>query len=425
MILLIAGLLSLLMIIDLFNRNILVGFFFAVLQVYIYIPFAARCYDSALVDLVSHIFINDEDVLYKYLFFCYGQSIMLYLMFRVYVLRPVNALQNSRKHFWGMHYVHRSLFVYNLIQICVAAFLFYSLLRSFGSLNYRDQGVVKSNIIWAILLEYSFVFYLIDFLLYKRERRCIPLLLGVLIAIPAFVTLFKIGNRGVAMPALCGYVCMLLTAKNFKISIRQIRTIVMALFCMVAIIGFSQFVRTNRGTESNAHEFSLSMIEDFFDIKVLLFQDFTVPGNSLMYCIEHNIVNPVFVFLSNCGNSIFFLDYPTIALDISGRINTGVVFGVGGFLPVEGYYLCGYAGIIVLPIIIALFFRFYMKRLIAFDERQYNLFVGFLLCTFLCFNLARGQSYLLFKVLYMYVIPCCVLYRLALGYEKKHIIAHG
>ena len=65
MILLIAGLLSLLMIIDLFNRNILVGFFFAVLQVYIYIPFAARCYDSALVDLVSHIFINDEDVLYK------------------------------------------------------------------------------------------------------------------------------------------------------------------------------------------------------------------------------------------------------------------------------------------------------------------------------------------------------------------------
>ena len=97
------------------------------------------------------------------------------------------------------------------------------------------------------------------------------------------------------------------------------------------------------------------------------------------------------------SSTFFFLDYPTIALDISGRINTGMVFGVGGFLPVEGYYLCGYAGIIVLPIIIALFFRFYMKRLIAFDERPYNLFVGFLLCTFLCFNLARGQSYLLFK----------------------------
>ena len=399
-VLFVAGVFSLFMIRDLFNKNILVGFFFAFLQVYNYVPFAARCYDNSLVNLVSHIQIFDEDILYKYLFYCYAQSIVLYLLFKNYVLKGKPILLN-RNSVWNVR-IRRNIICYNIIQIIVALILFYNLTKYYSLLNYHDQVVVKSNLIWVILLEYSFVFFLIDFFLYKKERKLIPVLCGLFIAIPTCLTLFKIGNRGIAMPALCGYLYLILINKNFKISIKQIKTTFIAFLCILPIIMFSQFIRSNRGSSSTSYNFSLNMIEDFFDIKVLLFQDYTIPGNSLMYCIDKNIIDPIFVCLSNIGNCIFFYYYPTIAIDISDRINTGEVFGVGGFLPVEGFYL---------------------TKLSFPKEKEYSLFIGFLLCTFLCFNLARGQSYLLFKVLYMYIIPSCILYRLAFG--SKNIQKYG
>ena len=230
--------------------------------------------------------------------------------------------------------------MYNIIQLVVGLFLTINLLKSYSLLNYYDQSVVKSNIIWVILMEYSFVFYLINFLLYKNEKNKVSVLLGLFIALPTFLTLFKIGNRGIAMPALFGYLYMYLTSKEFKVRIKEIKTILIATIGLLLMIGFSQFIRTNRGSDSSNYAFSLDMIRDFFDIKVLLFQDYTVPGNGLMYCIDQNIIDPIFVCKSNIGNGLFFLNHSTIAQDISDRINTGEVFGVGGFLPVEGFYLC-------------------------------------------------------------------------------------
>lgn len=413
-----SGLLSLYWIISLFNKNIILGLLFAFLQIYIYIPFAARCFDSNLVDIVSHITITDDTILYKYLFFCYSQSFFLFLL-----LKKLSIIKIKHKpNFLNLNKISKNLNIYNIIQVLIGIYLSYNLLVNYSSLNYFDQLAVKSNIIWVLLLEYSFVFLLIDFWLYADNKIIKPLLLGLLIFIPAFITLFKIGNRGIAMPALLGYMYIYLRTKKIKLSIKYLKNITIASFAILIIIGFSQFVRVNRGHDSSKHEFSLDMIGDFFDLSVILFQDYTVPGNSLMYSIQKNIIDPSFVIESNIGNGIFFLDYPTIALDISKRINTGEVFGVGGFFPIEGFYLCGYLGIFVMPIVVMLFYYLYFKYLMTGKDKQYDLFIGFLICAFISFNLARGQSYLLFKSIYMYIIPCCFLYRLAFGNKGNNYV---
>ena len=94
----------------------------------------------------------------------------------------------------------------------------------------------------------------------------------------------------------------------------------------MAIIGVSQFVRSNRGTVIEKYHFSFNQIFDFFDLKTFIYQDYTIPGNSLMYCMERNLVDPEVVIRSFIGNAIFVLDYPSVAEYLSKNY-----FDKGGF----------------------------------------------------------------------------------------------
>lgn len=417
--LLFAGIISFYLSIKIFNKDRLFGITFVILQIYIYIPFAARIYDSNLVDIVSHIQINDESTLINYILFCYVFNLILFFLSKILRFkREVNKyafIPNDK--------LKKNLVFYNIIQFLVGFYLWYYLLINYSQLSYYNQQIVKTNTIWCIALEYSFVFSFINYLVYKdkgntAKQKFFSIGLGLMLILPSIITQLKIGSRGIAMPAIIGILYTIVEKKDIKISLFQLKKLFIPLLIILLIIASSQFVRNNRGDKVDNFSFSLIDVWSFFDVSVFLFQDYTVPGNSLMYCMENRIIDPLFVCKSNIGNGLFFLDAPTIAEQISDFIADGENFGVGGFIPVEGYYFAGWLGCLLLPFVIICFYRFYYSFLFVKCDTQFNTFMGFLLCTFVSMNLARGQTYFLFKVLYMYIIPCVVLYIIAIGRLK-------
>lgn len=421
-----AGIISFYLSIKVFNRDRLFGITFVILQIYIYIPFAARIYDSNLVDIVSHIQINDESTLINYVIFCYVFNLLLFFLSKV-----LRSKREVKKYaFIPNNKLKKNLGLYNVIQFVVGFYLWYYLMINYPQLSYHNQNIVKTNTIWCIALEYSFVFSFINYIIYKDKentaiQKIISIGLGLILILPSIITQIKIGSRGIAMPAIIGILYAVVEKKNIKISIFQLKKLVVPLLVILLIITSSQFVRNNRGEHVDTFSFSLLDVWSFFDISVFLFQDYTVPGNSLMYCMENRIIDPLFVCRSNIGNGLFFLNYPTIAEQISSFIADGEDFGVGGFIPVEGYLFAGWLGCLLLPFVIICFYRFYYSFLFVKCDTQFNTFMGFLLCTFVSMNLARGQTYFLFKVLYMYIIPCVVLYIIAVGRLRfnKHMLS--
>lgn len=281
-------------------------------------------------------------------------------------------------------------------------------------MSYQNQSVVKSNILWFIALEYVFVFVLIDFFLMQRsQKKMAYIIMMSSVLIPAIMTCIRIGNRGILLASVIGILYVSLEYYDIKIGLKDLKKFIKPSLIIVVIIMASQFVRYNRGnTEGIGLE--SSMITDLFKIRTIVFQDYTYPGNSLMYLMSKDMINTGFVFKSNVKNFVFFLDEPTIAEYLSiNYIAPGEWFGIGGFLPTEAYLLSGWLGIIIIPMVICLAYRFYYSLFKYSNDKKFKLFFGFLITTFVSMSLVRGQSFILFKSLYMYFLPSVLLYKLA------------
>lgn len=422
--LIIVSIIEIILFINIYNNDKLFGFFYLVLFIYILAPAAARIYNNDYVNTISRVNINENTYILQYILYCFLFMVMMYIAFLM-------LLKNQKRN--GKHIklvfikVSATLgtIVYNLIQLTIIFYLWFKLLKNIGQMSYYNQSVVKSNIIWYLLLEFVFVFVMIDIFYFIDKKhtifsRCVILFQGVLILMALMITCINIGNRGIFLPPILGILYLVLEKYDIRINFKSLKKWIKPIIVVIVIVSLSQLVRINRGSFSSAYSLSAKEIFSFFGLDSIMFQDYTYPGNSLIYCIANDLIEPLTVIKSNIGNGIFFLNYDSIAGYLSSNyIAVGEWFGIGGFLPVEAYLFAGILGIFVLPFLVVLFYRIYYNLMLRVNDKRFILFCEFLIATFLTLNLVRGQTYLLFKVLYMYFLPSILLYRLQFGYCDK------
>lgn len=292
--------------------------------------------------------------------------------------------------------------------MCVISYILFIaiyLLRNWVMLSYRNQGSFMFQFLASL-------FGIIAYVLFFNERshaasRILKILAFVIVAI-SLLYAFWAGERGAVLIYFIGLGYVFLE-KNYK-KIRKIKPgmIVAMLLMFFVLIYVSQIVRVSRGF---AGQIILDprIIIDFFRPEVLLFQDYSVPGYELMYCIDHNVVRPDWVFGSFIGNGIFIFDYPSLGLQIP-------LPGFANFNYIEGYMFAGWLGAIVYPFILCMWFRFYYAVFMNSGSRNYKLFMGFMIASFFTIHLVRGgETFMFLKFIYMYFIPASILYQMING----------
>lgn len=399
-----------------FNKDRVYIFYYVSLFLYSFIPFAARLYNNSLITTMSHVRIENNGVLTQYVVYAILFFSFSLLFFTFIINRPIykkNRFRIAIPDFKG------GLFVYIIISILVLAYLTIQLVNKYSLLNYGNQSLVKGNIVWYLLLEYVSVFFVIDLFFFFDKRnikinRWILLIIGCLQLLVLVVTSSKIGNRGILIPGLMGFLFIVIDRMDFTIKLqpKQLKKVGKIVVGGLLIIGFSQFIRTNRGYDTFTNTISLKALFSFFKLDTILFQDYTYPGNGLMFVMQNHLINPKFVAISNFCNTIFFLNYETVAGYISRIIAPNMWFGIGGYIGTESFMGVGWLGILVYPLLISVIWRMYYKSIMRTSNKRYRRFLGFLMVTFLCLNLVRGQSYLLIKASYMYFLPSILLFKL-------------
>ena len=292
--------------------------------------------------------------------------------------------------------------------MCVIAYILFLaiyLFTNFGMLSYRNQGSFMFQFLASL-------FGIIAYVLFFNERghaasRILKIFAVVIVAL-SLLYAFWAGERGAVLIYFIGLGYVFLE-KNFK-KIREIKpgTIMALLLMFFALIYVSQIVRVSRGFAGRII-LNPKIIIEFFRPKAFLFQDYAVPGYELMYCIDHNVVRPDWVFGSFIGNGIFIFDYPSLGLQIP-------LPGFANFNYIEGYMLAGWIGAVIYPFILCLWFRFYYMVFMNSGSRNYKLFMGFMMASFFTIHLVRGgETFMFLKFIYMYFIPGSILYQMING----------
>ncbi len=405
------AILELLIWIYIFNRDRLFGMMFFMLLIYSNMPVFARLLDNNLVNRISHVTISNKGIIAEYSVYSLLFMIFLFLYWTIFRIASNRSLI-IKIPVYSFSYQWR--YLYYFIHIVLSVYLCALYIINSKYMSYESQSVVKSNIIWFILLEYVFVFVYIDIFIYKRlnNNSCL-LILPLTMLIPSILTCLKIGNRAIFFGSMLGILYIVLEKMNVMVRVGQLKRVIKPLLLVVFIILGSQVVRYNRG---GFQEFRLStnMVTDLLNLRILLFQDYTYPGNSLMYLLKENVVEPSFVLISNFNNSLFFLDGPTIASHLSNDyIAPGQWFGIGGFIVTEAYLFASWLGIIIVPFFIAVGYYIFNQFINSVNNKHLKLFIGFLITSFVSLNIVRGQTYILFKSIYMYFIPSILLFKLA------------
>lgn len=420
-----------------FRKDKLFFTFYFSTVIYSLIPFLARLYDNSFVSIVSRIYLKHPDTtLLSYLCFVYANFFFLYLFFELilcgWLKRCLHEWSFKDNGFWqvtcfvfsknNLNYKKNIFFV--LISLLIL-FLGINLFLNFDKLSYFNQAVFKNNIIWYFAIQLSlFVIGNNIILVFFSKKFTIPnqiiILLTFVLGIIVTITLFKIGNRGIIFPFLTGTMCLVLINFSFTDLKKLMQLIVLVFF----IIALSQLIRGNRGDSKKIEniKFDAVNVVGFFSLSSLLFQDYTACGSSLMYTIENEIVDPLFFFKSTMGNGIFFLNYPSIAEFISQKIVPEGGVGVGALIFNDGYILCGWFGAIMLPLTIVLSYRIHYSLFLNKGDTEYKNFIIFILGTLFTLSLTRGQTYLLFKDLYMYLPFCVWVFIYSRGYSCRLIL---
>lgn len=292
--------------------------------------------------------------------------------------------------------------------VCVIAYIVFIALymvRNLSALSYADQGSFMFQFL-------SSLFGIIAYVLFYnersyKERGFLRILAGIIIVL-ALMYAFWAGERGAVLIYFIGIGYVFLEKNYKKIRRMKPRTVVALVLMFLILVYVSQIVRVSRGVAGRII-FDPGIVMEFFKPEALLFQDYAVPGFELMYCIDHNVVRPDWVIGSFIGNGIFIFDYPSLGLQIP-------MPGFANFNYIEGYMLAGWLGAVVYPFILCMWFRFYYAFFMNSGNRNYKLFMGFMIASFFTIHLVRGgETFMFLKSIYMYFIPASVLYQMING----------
>jgi hypothetical protein len=418
-----------------FNRDKIMSMLYLALFLYSFFPLIARYYYPDKISIYSHVSIKTIDTLYISTAYIILFFLILFTMYFIFFQSASkkhiasNQVSDERQKdlLFGFIIIRRTNSYHDLLYLIilstVSSLLLIKLLINFNNISYFNQSIVKSDKIWSFSLEFAVILVVIGYFAFKTRKnqivRFMLLFINLFLTAVLLLTLFKMGNRGILIPYILGIIYIYLESRSFKINLRfgHISKWFKIIFLLLIVISFSQFIRGNRGGEINTINFSVYTIFDFFKLEYLLFQDYTIPGNSLFFAIDNKVIDPLYVIVSNFNNGIFFLSYETVAEYISHLVAPTEWFGIGGYILTESFLLFGYLGVFFMPLFILVIYLFFYRKFLNVKDNNLKLFLGFLFVSLLTLTLVRGQSYLLFKSIYMYFAPALVFFSWICGYK--------
>lgn len=372
----------------------------------------------------------EPNTAYQYLIIINSSNAVFLVSYKIllkkYSIKYFNNICKNKEnyfYFWGNKYIitikyGKILYLVFLTCFTLYMFLFYIINRNILGYGLNNTSLINS---FLILTSTNIILLNIIYLIEKRKKNNtltynLILILTLVLMIIFILYSIKSSSRGSLITFSMAIIYLYLEMTNKKIDIKLILK-----FCglLIIIIFLSQFMRLNRGGIIKSYSFEINDILSFFNFDILLTQDYSNPGYTLLYAIQYNMINPIRVICSNIGNGIFFLSYPGISNYVSRILFPDGSLNMGGFILFEGYVFAGFLGAVLIPLVLILWYRFYYKILLKQGNHYFKLFIGCLLVNNVMFNVIRGQTFYLFKAIYMYFIPVIILYFLLYGSKER------
>lgn len=323
----------------------------------------------------------------------------------------------KNKKFYNLLYF-TVIIVYEMLML---AFL----LKNYSTLSYYTQYILKRNTFWFYLFDINGIVLLsifCGFLIEKNKLIRVFYLSIFVISLSIFiVTSMRAGQRIEFFNTLLAFTSFLWIyfLKGLHNKKEKLRILLFLFFLIFIFIGFSQGVRTLRGSTINI----INLIDilkrprtflTFFSFESLVFQDWLVPSLTLVTSMKYEIISPSLVLESNLKVFIPFILHPSLGGILSRIIDPTGWTGYGYYILTEGYNFMGFLGFLYSSFIFVVGLRLWE---LIFTKTKDNMFNSFM-CGIIAFSyisIIRGQSISFIKVIYLYFIPAILLFRFMSG----------
>ena len=305
------------------------------------------------------------------------------------------------------------ILIHNLVMV------YYTATR-YESLGYYTQGVLKSD----KLFFFGFAFY--QYTIYAsyvnwreystagwgRSVAVVILMISILI----FLTICVRAGQRIEIVALCVGLFVYLLAERKP---RSALGMYLGAFCVgIGIFGFVNAIRMLRGSQIHlAHVANLLLTQPGKFVTLTLedavFQDYCGPSLTLVTSMYYGRVDPIEAVKSLVANSLVFLDVPSLGERVSRFIEPYGTRGYGYYVFTEGFEVMGWAGFIYNAVIMNLGISLWRPLLRTGNGSFTRYMTGIMAMG--VFSVARGTSSSYLKSIYMYFVPCIVLFCLMSG----------
>jgi hypothetical protein len=155
----------------------------------------------------------------------------------------------------------------------------------------------------------------------------------------------------------------------------------------------------------------------------LMTKDWYAPAHMLFAAVNHNIIDPIEVVVSNASNSLILVGHPYLQYGITEAFNPGIASRSAGYafyIFTEGYMVLGDYGFIYNAMLILLGFSVWKKFASTNNKEFNNVMLGLMGC--MVVNLVRGQGSYFIKYFYTFILPSIFLYSALSGQSLALII---
>lgn len=305
--------------------------------------------------------------------------------------------------------------IQNLIMI-------YYIATRFESLSYYTQHVLKGN----KLFFFGFAFYpytiyasYVNWKEYSATRLSSSVAAAILaISLLVFLTICVRAGQRIEIAELC--VGLFIYAYVFGEGgpRHRMRIYVGVALAVIVMFAFMNAIQALRGTQidlSHVVHLLLTNPGEFmgFALEDLVFQDYVTPSLTLVTSMYHNRIDPIGALKSLIANSLVFLGVPSLGETVSRFIDPYGVRGYGYYGFTEGFEVMGWAGFAYNAVVMNLGLAMWRSLLHTGSESFTRYMTGIMAMR--VFSLARGTSSSYLKSVYMYFVPCIVMFCLMSG----------
>ncbi len=362
-----------------------------------------------------------EEIFLFYWLYVFLSFVFIFLIFLLIYNKEDNLLGLRIEVSRNSNYKFK--FFYILFIVFYQLILLFFLLKNYHILSYYNQGVLKNNKLWFYLFSFdSLIIFSLFVKIISASNKVEKVYYIALIGISLFIfliTSIRSGQRiEFVMMMMSIFTFLLMYKKN---SIKSTRNKIYLIVLLVIIILFSQSIRSLRGTEINLLDFITSYFDykalfSFLKFENLVFQDWLVPSLTLITSMYKGIIFPFTVLESNLEVLIPLISHQSLGSILSRIIDPFGWAGYGYYILTEGYNFMGFMGFMYSSFIFVFGFRILELFFCNSKDELFNAYLYGIL-GFISLNVVRGQSAMLIKSIYFYILPSIILF--ILSTEKK------